>query len=77
MSPEARMEHLESIVIRYHKASKKQKTAILNRENAAPYTLAGTGTLTGTSGQAPPSSFGLRRAGFVLKRAVCPSRSAN
>lgn len=30
MSPGARMEYLESIVLRYRKASKKQKTAILN-----------------------------------------------
>ena len=28
-------------------------------------------------GQAPPSSFGLRRASFALKRIICPSRSAN
>ena len=34
MSPEARMEYLESIVIRYRKASKNKKTAILNPNNA-------------------------------------------
>ena len=30
MSPGARMEYLESIVVRYRKSSKKQKTVILN-----------------------------------------------
>ncbi len=30
MSPGARMEYLESIVVRYPKSSKKQKTAILD-----------------------------------------------
>jgi hypothetical protein len=30
MSPKARMEHIESIVVRYRKSSKKQKTVILD-----------------------------------------------